>query len=134
CRQRGARDVRALPIADLTPDLGPFDSIVMLGNNFGLFGTPDRARRILGRLARMTSADAVIVAEVVDPYRTDEPFHLAYHERNRAEGRLPGQLRIRIRYKGYRTPWYDYLFVSPDEMREIVEGTGWRVSEVLQSG
>ncbi len=27
----------------------------------------------------------------------------------------------------FATPWFDYLFVSPGEMRKIVKGTGWRV-------
>ena len=135
CRTRGAKDVRLMSITEANEEqLGRFDAIVMMGNNFGLLGGRSRAKRILRAFHRMTSGDALIVAEVIDPYRTDEPFHLAYQEANRAKGRLSGQLRIRVRYKRYRTPWFDYLFVSADEMRSIVEPAGWRVDEVLESG
>ena len=55
-----------------------------------------------------------------DPYGTKDPHDLAYHERNRRRGRLGGQIRLRVRYKAYATPWVDYLMVSFDEMEEIV--------------
>ena len=106
----------------------------MLGNNFGLFANPQRARRLLRRLGRMTSKDARIIAETLDPYNTDEPSHLTYHERNRRRGRMPGQIRMRIRYRQYRSPWFDYLFVSKDEMHTIVEGTGWTITRFFDSG
>jgi SAM-dependent methyltransferase len=133
CRRRGARDVRERSIARLDGSLGRFDTILMMGNNFGLFGTPIRARRLLARFLRIATPGARILAEVLDPYRTSDPFHLEYHRRNREAGRLPGQLRIRVRYKRYRTNWYDYLFVSESEMREIVDGTGWILSEAIRS-
>jgi SAM-dependent methyltransferase len=133
CRRRGARDIRCLSILDADASLGRFDTIFMMGNNFGLFGSASRARRLLRRFRRITSESARIVGEVLDPYRTTEPSHLAYHELNRRRGRMGGQLRIRVRYKTYRTPWYDYLFVSPDEMLQIVNESGWKVADVIQS-
>jgi len=69
----------------------------MLGNNFGLFANPQRARRLLRRLGRMTSQDARVIAETLDPYNTDEPSHRVYRERNRRRGRMPCQIRMRIR-------------------------------------
>jgi len=43
CRLRGVRDARVCPITRVDRRLGEFDTIVMLGNNFGLFGNPRRA-------------------------------------------------------------------------------------------
>ena len=37
-RRRGVRDVRLLAFEDVDESLGHFDTIVMYGNNFGLFG------------------------------------------------------------------------------------------------
>lgn len=134
-RERGVANASVLSIRDISEDeLGQFDSIVMMGNNFGLFGTHGRAGRLLRRFARMTSEHAVLITESRDPYRTTDDFHRAYHEQNRLRGRMAGQLRIRSRYKSYRTPWFDYLFVSESEMAEIVAGTGWKIREVIGSG
>jgi hypothetical protein len=47
---------------------------------------------------------------------------------------MPGQIRIRIRFQRVVGPWFDYLLVSPDEMREVLEGTGWHVSRCLDDG
>lgn len=38
-----------------------------------------------------------ILADTADPSLTDDPAYRAYHERNIARGRPPGQVRIRIR-------------------------------------
>lgn len=132
-RRRGLQNARVISITEISPEIGVFDTVLMLGNNFGLFGGAARARRLLKRLHRATSALGRIIAESTDPHKTEEPAHLAYHERNRRKGRLPGQARLRIRYKLYTTPWFDYLFVSQDELRTLLEGTGWRVARFIEA-
>jgi SAM-dependent methyltransferase len=131
CRRRGVGDARVLSITQIHKDLGQFDSIVMMGHNFGLFGSSQRMHSILKRLTRVTTPEGRIIASGMDPYQTDEPLHLAYHARNRDRGRMSGQIRMRVRYKTYRTPWFDYLFVSGDELEELVSGTGWRLAQVV---
>jgi len=46
---------------------------------------------------------------------------------------MPGELTIRVRYKKYMTPWFDYLIVSKKEMKRILEGTGWRIKRFVDS-
>jgi hypothetical protein len=82
----------------------------------------------------MTSPDARIIAETLDPTQTTNPDHLAYHERNRQRGRVPGQVRIRVRIRKAVGPWFDYLFVSRTELEQIVDGTGWHMAHTLDSG
>lgn len=130
-RERGVRDVRLLAFEEVDDSIGQFDTIVMLGNNFGLFGSPSKARRLLRRLRPL--ADRIVAASI-DPHATEDPAHLAYQERNRRRGRMAGQLRLRVRYRDLIGPWFDYLFVSPDEMASILEGTQWRITRLLQSG
>ncbi|MFQ5871357.1 MAG: methyltransferase type 11, partial [Candidatus Geothermarchaeales archaeon] len=105
----------------------------MLGNNFGLFGSFRRARWLLRRFHGMTTEGARIVAESNDPRKTTLREHLEYHDLNRRRGRMPGQLRIRVRYRKHVTPWFDYLLVSKGEMEEILGGTGWGVRRYLDS-
>jgi SAM-dependent methyltransferase len=130
---RGVKAVRVLSITDVHTLRGPFGAIVLYGNNFGLFGGMARARRLLAMMDRITSPDARIIAAASDPYKTRDPVHLAYQERNRERGRMAGQIRLRIRYRQFRGDWFDYLFASPGEVRSIVEKTGWTVSEFLES-
>jgi SAM-dependent methyltransferase len=134
CLRRGLRKVKVMSVTQISSKLGNFDTVLMLGNNFGLFGSRDRARRLLAKLNRMTTDGAKIIAESNDPYRTDISEHLAYHELNRKRGRMPGQLRIRVRYRAYVTPWFDYLIVSQKEMEGILKGTDWQVERFIESG
>lgn len=131
CRQRGVRDARLLSIARISQRLGRFDTILMMGNNFGLFGNASGVTTLLRRFHRITNPDGQLIAQILDPYQTDDPVHLDYQEANRRRGRLSGQIRLRVRYRTYRTPWFDHLFVSLEELKELVHGTGWKVSMVL---
>lgn len=131
CRKRGVRDARVLTVTKIDSSLGTFDTVALFGNNFGLFATARRARWMLQRLRAVTAPGARIIAVSYDPYGTKNPADLAYFQQNRKRGRLGGQIRLRVRYKAYATPWVDYLMVSLDEMREIVSDTGWEVDQVF---
>jgi SAM-dependent methyltransferase len=127
-RTRGVKDARLLPFENIhTLPAGIVDTVIMFGNNFGLFGSRSRARRLLRQLHRITREGAVLLAHSLDPHQTDEPAHRKYQRLNGRRGRMPGQIRIRIRYEEWIGPWFDYLLVSPAEMSTIVHDTGWEV-------
>ncbi len=132
CKARGLTNVRVLPVSKVSARLGVFDTILMMGNNFGLLGNVNRARWLLRKFRGLCSARGRIVAGSRDPHATGLPEHLQYHHRNVSKGRMPGQVRLRVRYKTYRTPWYDYLLVSEEEMRKVLEHTGWRLAKVIK--
>ncbi len=133
CRRRGIENVRVLSITQIGSKLGTFETILMLGNNFGLFGSAKRAKWLLGRFHKITSENGRIIAESRDLYKTERREHLEYHELNRKRGRIPGQVRIRVRYRKYVTPWLDYLIVSKEEMEAILSDTGWKVKRFIDS-
>lgn len=135
CKKRGIKNVRVLPFAQIgILKLNTFNTVVMFGNNFGLFGSFKQARTLLKELCKITTKDALIIAETNDPYKTKDPLHLKYHHFNRRRGRMSGQLRIRIRFRQYTSDWFDYLIVSEKEMKEIVQGTGWKVKKFVNPG
>ena len=127
-RSRGVRDARVLPFENVGAELGAFNTVVMYGNNFGLFAAEVKARRLLRRLRPLAER---IVASTRNPYETDDPAHLAYQRRNRRRGRMAGQLCLRVRYRDRASPWFDYLIVSPEELEGLTNGTGWRVSRII---
>ena len=134
CRERGLRNVMNRSISQVDSSLGKFDTILLMGNNFGLFGNRHKARRLLKRFHEMTNPGARIVAESLDIYKPPvDPVHRRYHLRNRKRGRMPGQVRIRIRYLTYASPWFDYLLVSKPEMIGILPGTGWKIKRFIPS-
>ena len=132
CKRRGVKDARLMSIGEIGKfKPASFDTVIMIGNNFGLFGGFKKARRLLKQMHTITAAEGQIIAEAVDPYQTKEKLHLAYQKRNRAQGRMSGQLRIRIRHQNIVGAWFDYLLVSQKEMKAILAGTGWELRKII---
>jgi len=128
CRRRGVRDARLLPLAEIDQRLGAFDTVLLMCGNLGLAGGADETVALLRRLHEVTSSDARIVFDTVDPHLDNDEADLAYLEQNVASGRMPGEVRIRIRYGELVTPWFEILLVSRIELERLLEGTGWRLA------
>lgn len=133
CKKRGVENAVVLPLSAIHSGMGEFDTVLMLGQNFGLFGSFKGARRILKKLKSITSKRARIIATTNNPYEKKDTDNLDYHRYNREHGRMGGQLRLKVRYRKYATPWFDYLMVSREEMETILENTGWKVSRFIDT-
>ena len=129
---RGVNEVWSMPIEDLDSRIETFDSIVLFGNNFGIFETPTRARQLLVRLAKGTKPGARIFAESTSAYCGGAPaFDRSYYHMNKARGLSPGQVKLRYHYGHLVGPWFNWLYVSRSEMRSILVGTGWHLERAL---
>ncbi|WP_166655407.1 class I SAM-dependent methyltransferase [Actinorugispora endophytica] len=122
------------------PGLGVFDTVLLLGNNLGLLGGREQARTVLEGLAGLVAPGGRLIGSGFDP-RADgtgpgraDADHAAYHAWNRERGRMPGQVRMRVRDGGVATPWFDYLLLSCQELAGIVEPTPWRIEHVETGG
>jgi SAM-dependent methyltransferase len=134
CKKRGLKKAKVMSIEEIEKfKTNSFDTIIMFGNNFGLFGSFKKAKKLLKTLHKITSPEALIIAESNDPHKTEDPAYLSYHKFNRERGRMSGQLKIRIRFKTYISDWFDYLLVSKKEMKDILRGTGWKVEKFINS-
>ncbi len=133
-RLRGVRQTWCMSIDAVTRHIGSFDTAVLFGNNFGIFGTPARTRRMLRAWATHMPSGARILAESTSPHGTGAPgIDRGYSASNRERGRMPGQARLRVRYRDWATPWFAWLFVSRREMAQLLRGTGWHQATVLLS-
>lgn len=133
CKSRGLKKVKVMSIEEVDFKPNSFDTIIMMGNNFGLLGSLKKARKLLKKFHKMTTKNALIIASTRDPYKTDNLAHLEYHKLNKKKGRMGGQVRIRSRFQKYVGKWFDYLMVSKKEMNQILEGTEWKIKELLDS-
>ncbi len=134
CKLRGVKKALVRPIEEIGKfKTGSFDSVLMMGNNFGLLGSRRKAKLLLKKFARITSPQGKIIAGTLNPYRTTDPDHLLYQKLNRKRGRMSGQIRFRVRFKKAVGKWFDYLFVSPGEMQDILKDTGWQIEEFIES-
>jgi SAM-dependent methyltransferase len=129
-RDRGLRDTVLNSVDEFSRASVRYDTFLLLGNNLGLLEGPERAPVFLAALARLAAPGARVIAQGTDPYGTTDPLHVAYHESNRARGRLGGQLRLRLRYRELASDWFDYLNCSISELEALVAGTPWRLKSI----
>ena len=131
-KAKGVRRTRIATVRSLGATVGSYDTVLLMGNNTGIFGSPERLRSTLGLWARRMPSGARLIAESTSPYGGAVPvLDPAYRRLNRTRGRMAGQLRLRVRYRQVASAWFSWLFLSDGELRSLVEGTGWACSEVL---
>ena len=133
-RLRGVDDCRLMDVRKLEFPAAYFDTVVMFGNNFGIAGGVPQTKRVLRALHRVSTEDGIIIASCRDPLNTDNPAHLAYHERNRRRGRPPGLVTIRNGFQGDFDDWFELLMVGEKEMRQVIAPTGWTIKTIHIDG
>ncbi len=107
-----------------------FDTIVLTGNGLGFLESRDQAPRVLRALAEVAAPGASLLGTSFDPARLSSAPEHRYQERNLAAGRLPGQWTIRVRHADLVTEWFDYVFLSAENLEELTRGTPWRVHRI----
>jgi len=132
CKSRGVRNCSVMDATNLSFPPNSFDTILLMGNNFGVAGNVEGTKRMIKKLYQITSKDAIVIATSRNPAATDNPAHLKYHELNRKRGRPIGQVTIRFEYKGEFGDWFGLLLVSPDEMDEICKPAGWSPDQIFK--
>ena len=131
---RGCLDARVMDLRKLDFAPGSFGSIVSMGNTFGAHQDPDSLPAYMERLRGLVESDGVLVTSTIDPLDTDDPGHLAYHERNRERGRPPGLLSVRVGYREQLTDWFHLWLTTRDEIAAIASAAGWELEHEATDG
>ena len=134
CRERGCRDARVLEIDAVSSALGVFDAVVCMGNTFGIGAGPETLPRRLRLMSEVVTPNGTLVLSMIDPVATDDPSHLAYHERNRAAGRPPGLTRACLEYRNAVGQWWDLWMPTPQELATAAATAGWAVVRSTAEG
>ena len=131
CHKRGFENVYLMSATNIELDRSDFKTVVLFGNNFGLMGTPEGVVKMLKGFHEFTASDAVVLAGSRDPADTDNEMHLAYHAKNRAEGKPIGQVRLRNVFQGEVDDWWYLLMCGKELMSELAEKAGWHLEQTF---
>lgn len=107
-----------------------YNTVLMLGNNFGLMESKKHSVKMLKKLYDITTHDCVILAQSMNPYKSGIVKGKKYINEQKTKGRMPGQVRFRHRYEKIKGPWHFYLFVSPAEMKLLLKGSGFYIDNI----
>lgn len=133
CRSRGVEWTFKGTVQELLEfPVEPFDAIILMGSNLALLQSEAKATGLFRAMASVLKPGGIVVGTCLDPHRTDNPDHLAYHAANRSAGRPAGQVRMRFRYQRITSPWMSILFLSRDELSRLAARNGWKVLDVTR--
>ena len=131
CRKRGHKNVYVMSADNIQLDRTDFRTVILFGNNFGIMGQPEGVVRMLKGFHQITAEDAVVLAGSIDPIKTDNEMHLAYHAKNRAQGKPPGLVKLRNKYKREVDDWWYLLLAGSELMSELAEKAGWCLDRIV---
>lgn len=131
-RLHGVRKTQVTTVDRLVNTVDDYDTLILFGNNLGVFGTPQRAKRILTTWAKKLPTGARVLIESTNPSSNGVPvIDRDYCRRNRAKGRSLGQCRLRVWYDRSPSGWFSWFFASPTELKSLMRGTGWTLHTIL---
>ncbi|PTD93545.1 hypothetical protein C9439_07260 [archaeon SCG-AAA382B04] len=129
---RGVKKTKKIGYKQVEDLKGSFDTILLLGNNFGLFENPKKAIKMLNRLYSITNNKGIILSGSRNPYETKNETNLEYFKKNRQKGKLLGQLKLRLKYREKTSDWFNFMLVSPKEMKQIFDKTKWSFKKIIK--
>lgn len=131
---RGCLDARVMDLRHLDFPAASFESIVVMGNTFGLHHDNHSLPVFLEELRRVTRDGGTLLTATIDPLDTVEPEHLAYHEMNRGAGRPPGLVTMRLSYREAVSDWFQLWLTSREEVEAVAGPAGWSLAAETPSG
>lgn len=127
----GIRCGRDCTVADVHSYWPPveFGTVLALGGTIGMAGTLDQLPALLSRLAALTFPGGVVLVGSID-WRVSAAQDARFLDRQRRDGRYPGEVRLRLRYGPLRSHWFDWVWVDRDAMLAAARMAGLRVTAV----
>lgn len=123
-KQRGLKDVQCCDIFSFKS--GPFDTLLMLGHGIGMVETIDGLDRFLEHAQSFVSINGQIILDSLDVRKSDEKDNIAYLIANKRTGRYAGEIRMQCEYSGKKGPYYGWLQVDEETLKEHAEKKGWK--------
>jgi len=130
---RGVKDSRIMSALQLDFPPRSFDTVLLMGNNFGIAGNLEDTKKLFNSLSELTTRNARVITTCRNPLQTNKSEHFAYHDLNRRRGRPIGQVTIRMEYKSDFGDWFDLLMVEPEVMADICAEADWGVEALFES-
>ena len=126
---RGCRQAHVMDCTEIDFPSDHFDAALLMGNNLGIAGTPERTEQMYRALNRMVRPGGLLIGDGASPLAAENPMHLAYFESNRAAGRADGQLRVRLECEDAIGEWFRILLLEHERLTALLNATAWDVLE-----
>jgi len=132
CKLRGLKSTKVMDLEDLSVDIGMFDTIMMLGNNFGLVGKYERAIEVLKLLDDMTGKDSMLLlGSCALNMNKLTPTFEEQVDINRKLNRYYGEVTYHLSYKAIKSS-VAWLWIEKDDLLDLIEETNFYIETVIE--
>ena len=132
CRSRGLRKAEVLSLHDIPSNYGTFDTIMMLGNHFGLVGTMNKALNTLKMFNEITSDNGVLIlgASGLHISKLSSSFKEQI-ENNRKNGRYIGEVTYHLTYNDLSSD-LDWLCIEKEDIIKLINKSNFYVDTIIE--
>ena len=128
-KERGIKNVIRADIMDVSDSA--YNTLLMLMNGIGLVGSPERLDEFLLKSSELLTHNGIILVDSIDVFKTSDPKHIKYREKNISIHNYPGQQNLRIDYDGAIGSWFKWLHVTFNELSHHAKKNNF-ISELLR--
>jgi SAM-dependent methyltransferase len=132
-RSRGV-DARIAAVPNLPTDLGRFDTLLMLGNNFAMLAGREQTHEVLMNLAALAAPGAIVLGRTSSPRADFDVTSRTTQDTAGARGPAQTRAKVRIRHEFAIGDWHDRVFSSAEEVADAVAGSPWILRKVAHDG
>jgi len=122
-RARGVRHAHLANIFGFASE--PFDTILLMMNGTGIFGTLRGLDRFLSDALGLVKAGGQILLDSGPARLVGDADEAAVEVSLPGDGSYPGEVWIELEYMGERGPPFRELYVDADTLSESAAATGW---------
>lgn len=122
--QRGVRQVQCTDYRHYQ-DLQRFDTILLLMNGIGIIGKLSALADFLAHMQRLLRPGGQLLFD---------SSNIAYLYENEPlpTDRYYGEVRFRFEYRGQQGPWFDWVYVDQQTLREAAQRLGWQATVLFE--
>lgn len=113
-KERGIKTTIYADLMDVSNST--YDTVLMLMNGIGIAGIPEKLDMVLLKISELLSENGVVLIDSIDVFKTADPRHIKYREKNIAVHNYPGQQNLRIDFDGTAGAWFKWLHVTFNEL------------------
>lgn len=130
---RGLNNVYLMDLRKMDFPDNYFDSVLMISNDLGLAGSIKDTIQLLKTLFRIVKPDGKIIATIRDStrYTTNAQEYSVYNNHERKLAKRVDKIKLRIEYNDMAGDWFYSIMASPEELKNLIRGTGWIVSDII---
>lgn len=127
-KKRGLKDVHCCNVFEYRNK--SFDTLLMLGHGIGMVETIAGLDMFLEHAQDLLNIGGQLLLDSLDVRKTTDEDNLAYHEKNRKAGNYIGQIRMQCEYQGNKGPYYGWLQVDEETLKDHSEAKGWNCETI----